>query len=115
MAAVNEPLDDALKALAEPRRRAILGLVSHEELPAGRIAEEFEVTRSAVSQHLQVLKDAGLVTERRDGTRRLYRARLEGLAELRGFLDQMWGDSLDLARRLTEAELGLPADESATG
>jgi DNA-binding transcriptional ArsR family regulator len=62
-----------------------------------------------------VLKDAGLVTERRDGTRRLYRARLEGLAELRGFLDQMWGDSLDLARRLTEAELGLPADESATG
>ncbi|MCW2883499.1 MAG: regulatory protein ArsR [Streptosporangiaceae bacterium] len=115
MAAVNEPLDDALKALAEPRRRAILRLVSHEELPAGRIAEEFEVTRSAVSQHLQVLKDAGLVTERRDGTRRLYRARLEGLAELRGFLDQMWGDSLDLARRLTEAELGLPADESATG
>jgi DNA-binding transcriptional ArsR family regulator len=115
MAAVNEPLDDALKALAEPRRRSILRLVSHEELPAGRIAEEFEVTRSAVSQHLQVLKDAGLVTERRDGTRRLYRARLEGLAELRGFLDQMWGDSLDLARRLTEAELGLPADESATG
>jgi DNA-binding transcriptional ArsR family regulator len=62
-----------------------------------------------------VLKDAGLVTERRDGTRRLYRARLEGLAELRGFLDQMWGQSLDLARRLAEAELGLTDDERATG
>jgi DNA-binding transcriptional ArsR family regulator len=108
-------LDDALKALAEPRRRAILRLVSDEELPAGRIAEEFDVTRSAVSQHLQVLKDAGLVTERREGTRRLYRARLEGLAELRGFLDQMWGQSLDLARRLAEAELGLTDDERATG
>lgn len=112
---MNEPLDDTLKALAEPRRRAILRLVSNEELPAGRIAQEFEVTRSAVSQHLQVLKDAGLVTERREGTKRLYRARVEGLAELRTFFDQMWEDSLDLARRLTEAELGLSDEGSATG
>lgn len=111
---MTEPLDDMLKALAEPRRRAILRLVSEVELPAGRIAEEFEVTRSAVSQHLQVLKDAGLVTERREGTKRLYRARREGLEELRAFLDQMWGLSLDLARRLTEAD-DRPGEAPAAG
>jgi DNA-binding transcriptional ArsR family regulator len=82
--------DDALRALAEPRRRAILRLVSEEELAAGQIAAAFDVTRTAVSQHLTVLKNAGLLTERRDGTRRLYRARPEGLAGLRRFLDDMW-------------------------
>ncbi len=108
-----EPLDDTLKALAEPRRRAILRLVSEEELPAGRIAQEFEVTRSAVSQHLQVLKDAGLVTERREGTKRLYRARKEGLAELRQFLDVMWAQSLDVARQLTEHQSRTDQSQSA--
>jgi len=82
--------DEALRALAEPRRRAILRLVSEEELAAGQIAGAFDVTRTAVSQHLTVLKNAGLLTERRDGTRRLYRARPEGLAGLRQFLDDMW-------------------------
>jgi len=107
--------DEALKALAEPRRRAILRLVAHEELPAGRIAEEFEVSRTAVSQHLGVLKAAGLLHERRDGTRRLYRARPEGLVGLQTFLDQMWSDSLDTARRLVEAERGISDDDrSAT-
>jgi DNA-binding transcriptional ArsR family regulator len=107
--------DEALKALAEPRRRAILRLVAHEELPAGRIAEEFEVSRTAVSQHLGVLKAAGLLHERRDGTRRLYRARPEGLAGLQTFLDEMWADSLDTARRLVEAERGISDDDrSAT-
>jgi DNA-binding transcriptional ArsR family regulator len=107
--------DEALKALAEPRRRAILRLVAHEELPAGRIAEEFEVSRTAVSQHLGVLKAAGLLHERRDGTRRLYRARPEGLVGLQTFLDQMWADSLDTARRLVEAERGISDDDrSAT-
>jgi DNA-binding transcriptional ArsR family regulator len=96
--------DVALRALAEPRRRAILRLVAHSELPAGAIAEEFEVTRTAVSQHLTVLRDAGLVTERRDGTRRLYRARPEGLAELRGYLDDMWATSLLTAKYLVEAD-----------
>ena len=93
-----------MRALAEPRRRAILRLVAHDELAAGEIAAGFEVTRTAVSQHLTVLKNAGLLTERRDGTRRLYRARPEGLAELREFLDDMWGSSLDLARRMVEAD-----------
>jgi len=98
--------DDALRALAEPRRRAILQLVAHEELPAGQIAAAFEVTRPAVSQHLAVLKNAGLVSERRDGARRLYRARPEGLAGLREMLDSMWASALDVARQLVEDEAG---------
>lgn len=85
--------DEALKAIAEPRRRAILRLVADEELPAGEIAAAFEVSRTAVSQHLTVLKNAGLLTERRDGTRRLYRARPEGLDGLRQLLSDMWASS----------------------
>jgi DNA-binding transcriptional ArsR family regulator len=103
-AARGEPLDEAMRALAEPRRRAILRLVSSTELAAGEIAAAFEVTRTAVSQHLTVLKDAGLLSERREGTRRLYRARPEGLAGLRQFLDELWGSALDDARRLVEAD-----------
>jgi DNA-binding transcriptional ArsR family regulator len=103
--------DEALRALAEPRRRAILRLVSDDELAAGQIAAAFDVTRTAVSQHLTVLRNAGLLTERRDGTRRLYRARPEGLAGLRAFLDDMWASSLDTARRLVEAGHGIADDE----
>jgi DNA-binding transcriptional ArsR family regulator len=103
--------DEALRALAEPRRRAILRLVSDDELAAGQIAAAFDVTRTAVSQHLTVLRNAGLLTERRDGTRRLYRARPEGLAGLRAFLDDMWASSLDTARRLVEAEQRITEDE----
>ena len=97
-------MDEALRALAEPRRRAILQLVAHSELSAGEIAGCFDVTRTAVSQHLTVLKHAGLLTERRLATRRLYRARPEGLAGLREFLDQMWASSLEVARDLVEAD-----------
>jgi DNA-binding transcriptional ArsR family regulator len=105
--------DEALRALAEPRRRAILRLVSEEELAAGQIAAAFDVTRTAVSQHLTVLKNAGLLTERREGTRRLYRARPEGLAGLRQFLDDMWASSLDAARLLAEAKRGITDDDQA--
>ena len=73
--------DEALRAIAEPRRRKILQLVAHDELAAGEIAAAFDITRTAVSQHLTVLKNAGLLSERRDGTRRLYRARAQGLAD----------------------------------
>jgi DNA-binding transcriptional ArsR family regulator len=97
-------MDEALRALAEPRRRAILRLVADTELAAGEIAGCFEVTRTAVSQHLTVLKNAGLLTERKVATRRLYRARPEGLAGLREFLDQMWASSLEVARDLVEAD-----------
>lgn len=102
-------MDDALKALAEPRRRAILRLVASQELAAGEIAAAFEVTRTAISQHLTVLKDSGLVTERRAGTRRLYRARPEGLAGLRDYLDDMWAGALDVGRRLVEGDAQAPA------
>jgi DNA-binding transcriptional ArsR family regulator len=106
--------DDAFRALAEPRRRAILRLVANDELAAGEIAAAFDVTRTAISQHLTVLREAGLVNERRAGTRRLYRARPEGLAGLRQFLDEMWSDALDVGRRLVEADraAGEPGPES---
>lgn len=99
--------DAALRAIAEPRRRAILQLVAQTELAAGEIAAAFDVTRTAVSQHLTVLREARLVTERRQGTRRLYRARPEGLDDIRHLLDSMWASSLDLARRLVEADAGV--------
>ena len=97
-------MDAALKAIAAPRRREILALVRREELPAGVIAAHFDVTRPAVSQHLTVLREAGLVTERRDGTRRLYRARPEGLAPLRTFLDDFGGAPPRRAQARAERE-----------
>ena len=73
-------------------------------MSAGEIASHFEVTRSAVSQHLRVLKDAGLLAERRNGTRRIYRIRPEGLAELREFIDGFWDVQLSALKREAEAE-----------
>ena len=106
--------NDALRALAEPRRREILQLVADQELAAGEIAAAFEVTRPAVSQHLTVLKSAGLLDERRDGTRRLYRARPEGLSEIRELLDTMWASALDTARRIVEQDRESAGDDTAT-
>jgi DNA-binding transcriptional ArsR family regulator len=97
-------VDAALKALAEPRRRDILRLVWSQELPATAVAENFgDVTRSAISQHLSVLKEAGLVRERRDGTRRLYRADHDEMGRLREFLDRYWTTGLDRLRDVAEA------------
>ena len=98
----DDAADLMLRALAERRRRAILRLVADEERAAGDIASAFDVTRTAVSQHLTVLKEAGLVTERREGTRRLYRARAEALAELRAALDSIWAGALDRGKALAE-------------
>ena len=95
-------MDLALKAIAEPRRRAILRLVRDDEMASGDIARHFDVTGPAISQHLGVLKEAGLVTERRDGTRRLYLARREGIDDLRRFLDDFWDDGLDRLRDAAE-------------
>ena len=97
-------METALKALAAPRRRAILRLVRDGELSAGEIASHFDVTRPAVSQHLTLLKEAGLVDERRNGARRLYRARPEGLAELREFLEEFWDARLEALKREAENE-----------
>jgi DNA-binding transcriptional ArsR family regulator len=97
-------VDAALKALAEPRRREILRLVWNDELPAAGIAAQFgEVTRSAVSQHLSVLRQAELVIERRDGTRRLYRANHAEMDRLRQFLDEYWNTSLQRLQSLAES------------
>jgi DNA-binding transcriptional ArsR family regulator len=98
------PIDATLKALAEPRRREILRLVWSRELPATVITDHFrEVTRPAVSQHLGVLKGAGLVDERRDGTRRLYRARHDEIEKVRSFLDEYWTSGLERLRDVAEA------------
>lgn len=97
-------MEAALKAIGEPRRRLILTLVRDSELSAGEIAGHFDVTRSAVSQHLTVLKAAGLVSERRDGTRRLYRTRPEGLAEVRSFLNGFWDERVAALKREAEDE-----------
>ena len=97
-------MDAALKAIAEPNRRRILRLVRDDELSAGEIASHFEISWPAVSQHLGVLKEAGLVDERRNGVRRLYRARPEGLTELQAFLDQFWSDRLTALKREAERE-----------
>ena len=97
-------MDAALKALAEPRRREILRLVWSQELPATDVADHVaDVTRSAISQHLGVLKEAGLVTERRDGTRRLYRADRDEMRKLREFLDDYWTGGLERLRDVAEA------------
>jgi DNA-binding transcriptional ArsR family regulator len=97
-------VQSTIQALAEPRRREILELIRDHELTAGEIASGFEVTRPAISQHLGVLKEAGLVSERREGTRRFYRARPEGLKELREFLEGFWSFSLAQLKREAETE-----------
>jgi DNA-binding transcriptional ArsR family regulator len=94
----------AARAIAEPRRRAILRLVLADEMTAGAIASEFDVTREAISQHLRVLREAGLIAERKEGTRRYYRARPEALAEVRPFLEEMWDDSLALLKAAAERQ-----------
>ena len=99
-----EALDLAARAIAEPRRRQILALVSEEELSAGEIASRFDVSRPAVSQHLTVLRGAGLLSERRQGTSRYYRARPEGLAGLRDFMDRFWTDRLERLKLAAELE-----------
>jgi DNA-binding transcriptional ArsR family regulator len=97
-------MEAALKAMAAPHRREILKLVRTGELSAGEIAAHFDVTRPAVSQHLNVLKEAGLLSERRNGTRRLYRARPQGLDELRTFLEEFWDERLEALKNAAEQE-----------
>jgi DNA-binding transcriptional ArsR family regulator len=96
---------DALQVIAEPRRREILRLVWDEEVSAGEIAARFDVSFPAVSQHLSVLREAGFVSVRRDGTRRLYRADHDRLGDLADVLERMWTSTLDeLAALAEEAE-----------
>jgi DNA-binding transcriptional ArsR family regulator len=95
---------DAFQALAERRRREVLSLVVDRERTAGDIAERFDVTRQAVSQHLRVLLAAGLVEERREGARRWYRARPQGVEEVRAYLDATWPPALERLKAAAEEE-----------
>lgn len=88
-------MDAAARALSEPNRRHILRLVRDDERTVGDIADHLPISRPAVSQHLRILEEAELVNMRKDGTRRYYRARPEGLTELRSWLDEFWSDRLD--------------------
>ena len=91
----------ALAALADPTRRVIFERVAERPSAVVDLASELPVSRPAVSQHLKVLKDAGLVSARAEGNRRIYQADPEGLAELRGYLEQFWSKALDSSRRLS--------------
>jgi DNA-binding transcriptional ArsR family regulator len=99
-------MKEAIRAIAEPNRRRILQLVTGKELSAGEIASRFEITRPAVSQHLGVLREAGLVTERREGTRRLYSLRPEGFKDLKSFLEAFWDEGLERLKEAAELEEG---------
>jgi DNA-binding transcriptional ArsR family regulator len=95
---------EAAAAISDPIRRRVLELVRDRELPAGELAAKFDVSRPAVSRHLRVLREAGLLHERRDGRQRLYRADPEPLAELRDWLEGYWSGRLDALKRLVEEE-----------
>ena len=97
-------MEAALKAIAEPNRRRILTLVRDGELSAGDIASHFDVSGPAISQHLKVLKEAGLVEERRHGTRRLYSLRRDGLIDIGQFLESFWAEGLERLKFAAEAE-----------
>jgi DNA-binding transcriptional ArsR family regulator len=97
-------MDAVMRAIAEPRRQRILRLVWEQERPAGDVAAHFEISRPAVSKHLRILREAGLVEERQVGTRRLYRARQDRLAEVRAFLESFWDQSLDAVKDAAEMD-----------
>ena len=95
---------DALQVIAAPRRQQILQLIWDRELSAGEIAAEFEVSWSAISQHLTILRAAGFVDERRQGTSRIYRTNQTALGPLRTVVEAHWRQSLDEVKTLAEAE-----------
>ena len=96
---------ETIQALAEPNRFAILQLLQKQELPAGKIAENFKgITRPAVSQHLGVLKNAGLISERREGTSRIYRVQPEGFSKLKTLLEDFWDPKLEKLKMAAEKE-----------
>jgi DNA-binding transcriptional ArsR family regulator len=97
-----EAPDAVLRALADPHRRTMLKLVRSNELAVGQIATHFPITQQAVSQHLHVLERAGLLTERRDGTKRLYSFRPESLDAVRNVLADLWPEALERLKHVVE-------------
>jgi DNA-binding transcriptional ArsR family regulator len=97
-------IEKVLHALAEPRRRDILYLVRDGELTSSAIASHFEISAPAVSQHLKVLEQSGLVVVRRDGTKRYYGIRRDGFSDLKQYIDRFWDDSLLRLKEAAEEE-----------
>jgi DNA-binding transcriptional ArsR family regulator len=97
-------VETVLKAIAEPRRQEILRLLWQRERAAGEVAAHFDISRPAISKHLRILKEAGLLEERRAGTLRLYRARPERLADARRFLESFWDEGLAAIKRSAEGD-----------
>ena len=97
-------METVLKAIAEPRRQEILRLLWQRERAAGEVAAHFDISRPAISKHLRILKEAGLLEERRVGTQRLYRARPERLADARRFLESFWDEGLAAIKRSAEGD-----------
>jgi len=100
---VTDPdIEESIRAFAHPGRRAMLELVWDAERPSSELADHAGLSKSATSQHLRLLRDAGLVTVRVDGNRRLYRADLQRVAEVAGFLDQFWAAPLERLKATAE-------------
>jgi DNA-binding transcriptional ArsR family regulator len=97
-----QPVPDPFEALGDPQRRAILSLLGDGPRAVGQLADQLPISRPAVSFHLRLLKDAGLVDEERSGTRRIYRVRQEGLEAVARYLEQVWGDAATRFRLLAE-------------
>lgn len=97
-------IQQTILALSEPRRRDIITLVNEKELSSSAIAAHFDITASAVSQHLKVLYESGLVAVRREGTKRYYRLRKEGLADIKAYIDGFWDDALLRLKAAAEEE-----------
>ncbi|MFT3710943.1 MAG: metalloregulator ArsR/SmtB family transcription factor [Archangium sp.] len=100
----NVSVSDAFVALGDPTRRAIFERVANRPQSVGSITKRMDVSRPAVSQHLKVLKDAGLVTDRQDGTKRIYALDLRGLSTMRGYLDKFWDKALTAFQLALEEE-----------
>ena len=101
-------MPSVFQVLADDTRRDVLGILADDELTAGQVGAHFDLTRQAVSHHLQRLREAGLVEERREGTRRYYRARPEGLAEVASFVDRCWRARLAALGRAVDAATSEP-------
>jgi DNA-binding transcriptional ArsR family regulator len=110
-----DPADAVLRALADPHRRQILRLVRGGELAAGQIASHFDATQQAVSHHLQVLARAGLLSERRDGVRRMYALDPEGLDPVREMLSELWPSALSRLKYVVEQDQKKKAEPKRTG
>jgi DNA-binding transcriptional ArsR family regulator len=95
---------DGFTALADPTRRAIFERLAERPSPVRELADELPVSRPAVSQHLKVLKEAGLVVDHADGARRIYQLDPDGVAALRGYLDQFWNQALVAFKRAVEQD-----------